>query len=92
MLFDFKLRHYQFFTTRDYVEIGEKFKGKLSIPLFGAARNSLFKVLGNPQMKDATWDAFQTAYGILVLHYNKANKVRLIQFSTHGTSTLSLCE
>lgn len=81
-----------FFTTRDYVEIKEGFKGKLSVPLLGSTRGSLFKTLGNPQMKDATWDAYQTSYGCLVLHFNKANKVRLIQFSTNGTSTLQLCE
>jgi hypothetical protein len=43
-------------------------------------------------MKDATWDAYQTNYGCLVLHFNKANKVRLIQFSTNGTEMLKLCE
>jgi hypothetical protein len=81
-----------FYTARDYVEIAEGFKGKLSVPLLGAARGSLFKTLGNPRMKDASWDAYQTSYGTLVLHFNKANKVRLIQFSTNGTETLKLCE
>lgn len=81
-----------FFTARDYVEIGEKFKGKISLPLLGASRNGLFKWLGNPKMKDDTWDAFQTAYGILVLHYNKANKVRLLQFSTHDVNSIRLCD
>ena len=88
----YKDKDITFFTGRDYVEIGEKFKGKLSIPLIGASRGSLFKWLGNPAMKDDTWDAFKTAYGTLVLHYNKAQKVRLIQFSTKDTNTLSLCE
>lgn len=88
----YKDRGISFYTTRDYVEINESFKGKLSVPLIGAARGSLFKVLGNPKMKDATWDAYQTSYGTLVLHFNKANKVRLIQFSTNGTDLLSLCE
>jgi hypothetical protein len=81
-----------FFTTRDYIEIGEKFKGKISLPLIGASRGSLFKWLGNPQMKDDTWDAFQTAYGVLVLYYNKAKKVRLIRFSTQNVNTISICE
>jgi hypothetical protein len=81
-----------FYTSRDYVEITEGFKGKLSVPLLGTPRGSLFKTLGNPRMKDAGWDAYQTSYGCLVLYFNKANKVRLIQFSTNGTETLKLCE
>src|SRR4051812_17641317 len=51
----FKDKDLTFFTDRDYIEIGEKFQGKLSIPLMGAARTSLFKILGNPKMKDDTW-------------------------------------
>ncbi|NII28182.1 hypothetical protein HB364_24075 [Pseudoflavitalea sp. X16] len=88
----YKDKDISFYTGRDYVEIGEKYKGKISLPLIGASRNSLFKWLGNPLMKDDTWEAFQTAYGILILHYNKAKKVRLIQFSTQSTSTIKLCE
>jgi hypothetical protein len=45
----------------------------------GASRTSLFKWLGNPKLKDASWDAFQTKYGILILYYNKAGK--LIRFN-----------
>jgi len=81
-----------FFTGRDYIEINDKFKGKLSMPMMGAARNSFFKTLGNPKIKDDTWDAWQMQYGTLVLHYNKAGKVRLIQMSTLSTENLSLCE
>lgn len=88
----YKDKGISFFTARDYVEITDKFKGKISLPLIGASRGSLFKWLGHPKIKDDTWDAFQTAYGTLVLHYNKANKVRLMQFSTNSTNTLSLCE
>jgi hypothetical protein len=88
----YKDRDVSIYTQRDYVEIGEKFKGKLSIPLLGAKRGSLFNYLGNPKMKDAKWDAFQTAYGILVLNYNSAGKVYKIQFSTKSAETLSLCE
>ena len=88
----YKDKGISFFTGRDYVEITDKFKGKISLPLIGASRGSLFKWLGHPKIKDDTWDAFQTAYGTLVLHYNKANKVRLMQFSTNNTNTLSLCE
>jgi hypothetical protein len=88
----YKDKDVYFFTDRDYIEIREKFQGKFSIPVMGASRNSLFGVLGNPKIKDENWDAFQMAYGSLVLHYNKAGKVNLVQFSTRGTETLSLCE
>lgn len=88
----YKDRDLYFYTDRDYVEIGPKFKGKLSIPLMGAARSSLFKWLGNPRLKDTNWEAFPTNYGILVLTYNAANKVIKIQFSTQQASTLKLCD
>ena len=81
-----------FFTARDYVEIGPKFKGKLTIPLMGASRGNLFKWLGNPKIKDVNWDAFTTAYGILILYYTKAGKVNKIQFSTQSSDTIQLCE
>jgi hypothetical protein len=81
-----------FYTGRDYIEIREKFKGKLSLPLMGAARNSLFKWLGLPKLKDATWDAFQTQYGTLILYYNKSAKVNKIQISTKSTDVIQLCE
>ncbi|WP_336517220.1 hypothetical protein [Pollutibacter soli] len=87
----YKDRDLYFYSGRDYIEIREKFKGKLSLPLMGAKRGSLFKYLGNPKLKDATWDAFQTQYGTLVLNYNTAGKVNKIQFSTKSSETLSLC-
>lgn len=88
----YKDKDLYFYTGRDYVEIREKFKGKLTIPIMGAARTSLFKWLGHPKIKDVSWDAFQMSYGTLVLHYNKAGKVNLIQFSKKATTELSLCE
>ncbi len=81
-----------FYTGRDYVEIGEKFRGKLSIPLLGAARTALFKWLGHPKIKDLNWDAFQTAYGTLVLYYNKAGKINKIRFSTLSSEMMNPCE
>lgn len=81
-----------FYTARDYVEIGEKFKGKLSLPLMGAARTGLFKWLGHPKIRDVNWDAFQTAYGTLVLYYNKAGKINKLQFSTLHSEEMNLCE
>ncbi len=85
-------RDIYFYTGRGYIEIGEKFTGKLSIPLMGAPRTGLFKWLGLPKLKDKQWDAFGTAYGTLVLYYNKAGKVNLIRFSKKSTETLSICE
>jgi len=81
-----------FYPSRNYIEIREKFKGRLSIPLMGASRNGLFKWLGLPKIKDVKWDAFQTQYGILILYYNGANKVNKIQFSTKNAETINLCQ
>lgn len=88
----YKDKDIYFYTGRDYVEIGEKFKGRLTIPLIGAARNGLFKWLGNAKIKDVNWDAYQTAYGTLILYFNKAGKVNKLQFSTKPSESLSLCE
>jgi hypothetical protein len=88
----FKDRDVKFFTGRDYVEIGPAFKGQLSIPLMGAKRGSLFKYLGNPSLKDANWDAFETQYGTLILYYNSASKVNMIRFSTKTRDVIQLCE
>jgi hypothetical protein len=88
----YKDKDIYFYTARDYVEIGPNFKGKLSIPLMGAARTSLFKWLGNPKLKDVSWDAFTTEYGILILYYSKANKVNKIQFSVKGVEDIQLCQ
>jgi hypothetical protein len=88
----YKDRDIYFYTQRDYIEIGPKFKGKLTVALLGAKRGSLFSTLGNPKLKDDKWDAYQMSYGTLVLHYDAAGKVNLIQFSTNSTETLSLCE
>jgi hypothetical protein len=88
----YKDKDIYFFTDRDYIEIKEKFQGKFTTPVMGLPRSGLFKILGNPKIKDQDWDAFQMAYGILVLHFNKAGKVNVVQFSTRSTDTLSLCD
>jgi len=88
----YKDKDIYFYTTRNYIEIGPAFKGKLSIPLMGASRDGLFKLLGSPIIKEAGWDAFRTAYGILILYYNSAFKVNKIQFSTESTNSIHLCE
>lgn len=88
----YKDKDIYFFTERDYIEVGEHFKGKLSLPLMGASRSSLFSQLGNPKIKDVSWDAFQTKYGILILYYNKAGKINKLQFSNRGTDSIKLCD
>lgn len=88
----FKNKDIYFYTARNYIEIGPAFKGKLSIPLMGANRNNLFKWLGHPMIKDVNWDAFQTAYGILLLYYDKSGKINRIRFSTESAGTIKLCE
>ncbi len=82
----------KFFVSRNYIEIGPHFKGVLSVPLLGVSRNSLFNLLGDPQIKQPGWDAFKTSYGILILYYNQQNKVDKIQFSTQSASTIQLCD
>jgi hypothetical protein len=88
----FKDRDISFYTARDYVEVGPKFKGKLTIPLMGAPRTGLFKWLGVAKIKDINWDAFTMSYGTLILYYNKAGKVNKLQFSTKTPDTIKLCE
>ena len=67
----FKDKDVYFFTSRDYIEIGPNFKGKLSIPLMGASRTGLFKWLGNPKIKDVNWDAYGTEYGMMILYLKR---------------------
>ena len=91
----FKDKDIFFYTRRDYIEIGPKFLGKTSLLLLGTKRNSLFKSLGNPKIKDDLWDAYEMQYGTLVLHYDvagAAGKVKFFQFSTLGSEQLNLCE
>jgi hypothetical protein len=88
----YKDKDIYFFQSRNYIEIKEKFKGKLSVPLIGAARTGLFKWLGHPKIKDVNWDAFLTSYGTLIVYYSKAGKVNKIQLSTESTETIKLCE
>lgn len=87
----YKDKDFYFFTERDYIEILAKFKGVLAPSIMGVNRNGLFKILGNPKLKDAGWDAFQTKYGTLILYYDSAGKVNKIQMTTKSTSTIKLC-
>ncbi len=81
-----------FFPARNYIEIRDNFKGTMEPALMGKSRGSLFGTLGNPKMKDANWDAYQTQYGTLVVYYNKAGKINKLQMSSRGTDTMKLCE
>jgi hypothetical protein len=81
-----------FYNDRGYIEIQENFKGKLVPQLMGVSRGSLFKTLGYPKMKDVSWDAFQTKFGILILYYNKSNKINKLQISYKNTDSIKLCE
>ena len=81
-----------FYTGRQYIEIGEKFKGRLIPALMGASRTSLFNILGHPKLKDAAWDAFQMGYGTLILYYNAAGKINKIQMCSKGTDAIKLCQ
>ncbi|MES1217553.1 MAG: hypothetical protein ABUT20_18735 [Bacteroidota bacterium] len=88
----YKDRDVSFYTDRDYIEIGEKFKGRMSVALIGQLRKAVIKYFGQPMLKDDAWDAFQTQYGLAVVHYNKLGKVYLIQMTTKSKDTLQLCE
>lgn len=88
----YKDKDIYFYPGRNYIEIRQNFKGKLSLPLIGASRNSLFKWLGHPKIKDSSWDAFQTKYGLLILYYNKAGKINKLQMSSKSTDTIKLCD
>jgi hypothetical protein len=91
----FKTKDIYFYTKRKYVEVGPKFIGKTSIPVLGTKRGTMFTKLGNPKMKDDTWEAYEMQYGTLVLHFDVAGangKVKFFQFSTLGTDGLNLCE
>lgn len=85
-------RDINFYTNRRYIEIGEKFKGKLTPAIMGKARGSLFGLLGYPKLKDTGWDAFQMGYGCLVLYYNASGNINKIQISNKGIDALKLCE
>lgn len=80
------------YTQRDYFVMDEKFKGKFSIPLMGAKQDALFPRLGNPKLKDANWEAYQMAYGTLILYYNSKRMVNKIIISTKTTDDIQLCD
>ncbi len=88
----YKDKDLSFYTDRKYIEIGEKFKGKLTPALMGVSRKNLFTLLGHPKLKDTNWEAYQMGYGTLVLYYNKTGKINKIQMAAKTTDALKLCE
>ena len=87
----FKDKGVSFFSERNYMEIGESFKGKMTPSLMGVSRSSLFSLLGRPKLKDTNWEAYQMGYGTLVIYYNKTGKINKLQISSKSTDALKLC-
>lgn len=81
-----------FYVQRDYVVIDEKFKGKFNAAIMGAKSDALFAILGNPKLKDANWEAYQMAYGIMIVYYNTKGLVNKIIISTKTTDEIQLCD
>ncbi len=88
----FKDKDWAFYTERDYVEIGKNFKGTLEPAIMGGSRSQLFKLLGNPKIKDATWEAYQTKYGIMILYFDADSKINKIQISSKNAESIKLCD
>jgi hypothetical protein len=84
-------KDFQFFIQRDYIIIGEKFKGKITVPLMGAKQDALFGWFGNPKLKDANWEAYQMQYGTLIVYFNTRKQVNKIIMSTKSTDEIQLC-
>jgi hypothetical protein len=80
-----------FYTDRHYIEVRDNYRGKMEPAVMGATRGSLFKILGNPKIKDVSWDAFQTKYGTLIIYYNTSGKINKLQMSSLGTESIKLC-
>jgi hypothetical protein len=81
----------RFYTQRDYIVINEKFKGKFTAPVMGVKKGGLFTRFGNPKLKDANWEAYQMAYGIMIVYYNAKGVVNKVIISTKTTDDIDLC-
>jgi hypothetical protein len=73
------------------VVITEAFKGKFTVPLFGAKSDDLFVKFGNPKVKDANWEAYQMAFGIMIVYYNMKGTINKVILSTKGVDAIDLC-
>ncbi|MEJ8819127.1 hypothetical protein [Lacibacter sp. H407] len=81
----------RFYTQRDYIVISSTFKGKFTAPVLGAKKSSMFSRFGNPKLKDANWEAYQMAYGIMIVYYNTAGVANKVIISTKTTDDIDLC-
>jgi hypothetical protein len=81
-----------FYPDRNYIEISQSFKGTLEPALMGVNRTLLFKLLGNPKIKDASWEAYQVKFGTLILYFDDKGKINKIQISNLSTDVIKLCE
>lgn len=80
-----------FYIQRDYVVITDAFKGKFTVPVLGAKRDDLFVRFGNPKMKDTNWEAYQMAFGIMIVYYNMKDVINKVILSTKPIDEIDLC-
>ncbi|MBP6688120.1 MAG: hypothetical protein KA160_09705, partial [Lacibacter sp.] len=80
-----------FYIQRDYVVITDAFKGKFTVPVLGVKRDDLFVRFGNPKLKDSNWEAYQMAFGIMIVYYNTKGIVNKVILSTKSTEEIDLC-
>lgn len=80
-----------FYIQRDYVVITDAFKGKFTVPVLGAKSDDLFVRFGNPKLKDANWEAYQMAFGIMIVYYNSKGVINKVVLSTKSTDEIDLC-
>lgn len=80
-----------FYVQRDYVVITDAFKGKFTVPVLGAKSDDLFVRFGNPKVKDANWEAYQMAFGIMIVYYNMKGVINKVILSTKGADEIDLC-
>ena len=81
----------RFYTQRDYIVITDKFKGNFTAPVMGVKKGGLFARFGNPKLTDANWEAYQMAYGIMIVYYNARGVVNKVIISTKTTDDIDLC-
>lgn len=81
----------RFYTQRDYIQITDKFKGKFTAPVLGVKKANMFARFGNPKLSDSNWEAYQMAYGIMIVYYNTAGLANKVIISTKTTDDIGLC-
>ncbi|HMO31950.1 MAG TPA: hypothetical protein PKE07_03030 [Lacibacter sp.] len=84
-------KDFKFLIQRDYIVIGAAFKGSFNLPLLGQKSDDLFVKLGNPRYRDANWEAYQMAYGTLLVLYNDKAVIHKVIISTKTPDELDLC-